>query len=780
MGVKGLTTYIAANAKKYLTPFELHDTDLVIDGDNLASMLMRNMSPIVGNPAFGGDYDAYYEYVRRFFALLKRCNVNSYVLLDGGYQPSKLRTVKSRLQQKICAIRNINPTSSSQCHFPLMFREVFINALQDSNVKYMRCLFEADHELAVLAKHLDCPVLSYDSDFYIYRVKYIPSVTLTYKAYKKVLQAEGTEQVYTERLTLKGKKRQRKNLKPCLDIDADQFDVEEDAKTKSSTACYYFMDCSLYELSNLVAADRIDPDLVPFLPAILGNDHISFFHLSSFVQKFNKQRTKKKRRQLSRVPQGRVRVDNVFAGLKDESVASVKEKLAATVRSPFIDKMQGVADSYELVPGQSGISFQFFGLEGEEDELEVPDEEEEEEENDTPNESEDEGVDDVSNAEEEEEKTSLDNLMNKLTIETDQSKPTATNPEKKVFVEHPEDLRPWFLEKYLTGVLPRFCMDMVNLKMYINSPQIENFQMEDANVAAHRIVVLLFSMLHEGREGVELFYLTRKPGARVVTYKVIRSIALQQAFDPQVDKNLLFFHDLYQNLPNRERIFEMVKCCPPDYQLLFLGIVYWSKYSQQFSWSHVRALLVAFITLTVVDRKCGAVRKEADFNRLFGRDLERINKEIAQQVEKQKPVEVENYFSATTERLLRKKVTKQECVVLLQRLVPFLERSQVHHKKHQPFSTTVLHGFAQLQSILQHLATLNELCNTPFARLRVEQVYKGFLLYNLYCSFNRRQDGDYYAQHVLFKGLRNAWNYFEYLYKWTREVAVVREKVNEE
>lgn len=751
----------------------MHDTDLVVDGDNLASILLKNQTN--GNPAFGGDYDSYYEYVRRFFALMKRCNVNCYVLLDGGYQPSKLRTVKTRLQQKICAIRNINPTAAGQCNFPLMFREVFVAALQDSGVKYMRCLFEADHELAILAKHLECPVLSYDSDFYIYRVKYIPSVTLTYKAYKKVIHDEGHEQVFTERLTLKGKRRQKKNLRPALDIDADQFEVENDGTTAGS--CYYFMDCSIYTLENLVAADRIDPDLVPYLPAILGNDHISFFQLSNFIQKFNKQRNKKKKRQLRKVPQARLRVDNVFEGLKNESVESVTEKLSVTVRSQFIDRMHGVAQSYHLEPGQSGISFKFFGLETETDKdesdplAEAEEEEEPAQEDDDDDKSADENDADEIEGDAESvpdetlEDGELETLMGNLKV-------SDNHPEKKIFTEHPEDIEPWFMEKYLTGVLPRFCMDMVNLKLYINSPQIENFQMEDANIPAHRIIVLIFSLLHNGRPDCELFYLTRKAGARIVTYKVIRSVELQRPFEPAADNNVLFFRDLFQNFPQRDRIFEMLPFCPPDYQLYFLSLVYWSKYSQQFNGNYVRAVLLAFITLTVVDKKCGIVRKTEEFNRLFAKDLDKINKEVVEQAAKQKASEVDTFFGEKRERQLRKKVTKQECVLLLQRLVPFLERNNLHHKKHQPFSTTVLHGFAQFQAIIQHMRALNEACNRPFQELRVEQVYKGFLLYNLYCSLNKRADGDYYVQNILFKELKNAWHYYEYLWKWTMELVI--------
>lgn len=54
MGVRGLTTFIAKNAERYLEPHELHDTSLVIDGDNLCSQLYKHVDK--GLSAFGGQY----------------------------------------------------------------------------------------------------------------------------------------------------------------------------------------------------------------------------------------------------------------------------------------------------------------------------------------------------------------------------------------------------------------------------------------------------------------------------------------------------------------------------------------------------------------------------------------------------------------------------------------------------------------------------------------------------------------------------------------------------
>lgn len=114
MGVRGLTTYIAANADRYLDAHELHDCNVVVDGDSLSCQLYKSI-----NSAFGGNYDHYFRVVCNFFEMLKQCNVTAYVLLDGGYQAKKLTTVKQRLRSKIGAIKHLNPLMDSQPTFPL-------------------------------------------------------------------------------------------------------------------------------------------------------------------------------------------------------------------------------------------------------------------------------------------------------------------------------------------------------------------------------------------------------------------------------------------------------------------------------------------------------------------------------------------------------------------------------------------------------------------------------------------------------------------------------------
>ena len=212
MGVRGLTSYIAKNSEKYLKPHELHDCNLVIDGDSLSSNLYKWTCT---NSAFSGDYDHYYRSVIKFFQSLEQCNITPYVLLDGGYLSKKLSTVKQRLRDKISTVKHINTISGMQL-FPLMMREVFVEALKDIGVKVMRCIFEADDEVAILARKLNCPVLSFDSDFFIHNVQYIPMDSIKFnKVHKR---------------NAPRKNRRKPSIKP------------------ENFKAYYYMECKIYSM----------------------------------------------------------------------------------------------------------------------------------------------------------------------------------------------------------------------------------------------------------------------------------------------------------------------------------------------------------------------------------------------------------------------------------------------------------------------------------------------------------------------------------------------------
>jgi hypothetical protein len=57
---------------------------------------------------------------------------------------------------------------------PLLLKTAFLTVLKEFDVEVVQCQYEADGDLASLARGLKCPVVSNDSDFYVMDVLVIP------------------------------------------------------------------------------------------------------------------------------------------------------------------------------------------------------------------------------------------------------------------------------------------------------------------------------------------------------------------------------------------------------------------------------------------------------------------------------------------------------------------------------------------------------------------------------------------------------------------------------
>lgn len=176
MGIRGLTSYINASPDLYLRPYDLHNTYLVIDASSVSCQIYSRCTKVYSG--FGGDYDAYAEDVREFFDKLLKCKVTPLVLFDGGVENRKMRTIVTRTKEKIRASVHYSQTQIYYTFFPLFRIVVFKDIIKEKGIRCVNCFFEADNTIALVAKLLDCPVLSYDSDFYIYGSMYIPFDTL--------------------------------------------------------------------------------------------------------------------------------------------------------------------------------------------------------------------------------------------------------------------------------------------------------------------------------------------------------------------------------------------------------------------------------------------------------------------------------------------------------------------------------------------------------------------------------------------------------------------------
>ena len=173
MGVRGLSTFIDNN-QKLLSVQKLHDTKVVIDGNNLYHFLYYQYHIV---HQYGGDYDHFSRKCKRFFSLLGKCGVEPIVVFDGGYGPDdrKLPTILSRLRDRLSTAESICKTGHGKI-IPILAIETFRLVLVELNIPHVACEFEADDDIATLANDLNCPVLSNDSDFFVYDLTagYIP------------------------------------------------------------------------------------------------------------------------------------------------------------------------------------------------------------------------------------------------------------------------------------------------------------------------------------------------------------------------------------------------------------------------------------------------------------------------------------------------------------------------------------------------------------------------------------------------------------------------------
>ncbi|KAI4876594.1 hypothetical protein NFI96_014821, partial [Prochilodus magdalenae] len=168
MGVKGLKTYIE-DKSKVLRDIQFRNSKLVIDGSNLYYTLYFGCKL---DQAHGGEYEAFETLLGRFFTNLKICKVQPYVVLDGGDDISdkKFQTLKNRAGDRIKRADSLSRGQRGEV-LPILIKNVFKQVLRKLQVPLIQCVAEADWEVAALANEWNCPVLSNDSDFYIFDIR---------------------------------------------------------------------------------------------------------------------------------------------------------------------------------------------------------------------------------------------------------------------------------------------------------------------------------------------------------------------------------------------------------------------------------------------------------------------------------------------------------------------------------------------------------------------------------------------------------------------------------
>uniref|UniRef100_A0AAQ4P3F3 Asteroid homolog 1 n=1 Tax=Gasterosteus aculeatus aculeatus TaxID=481459 RepID=A0AAQ4P3F3_GASAC len=166
MGVHGLTTLMEKNQKVY-RDVRCRGSRLVIDGCNLLYALYFD-SGLDQN--HGGEYASFEVLIEKFIRALRDCSISPYVVLDGGSDPTdkKLQEVTRRAGERIKRANRAAVRGGREDILPALAKVVLLQTLARLEVRFAQCYGEADREVAALAKEWRCPVLSGDSDFYVF------------------------------------------------------------------------------------------------------------------------------------------------------------------------------------------------------------------------------------------------------------------------------------------------------------------------------------------------------------------------------------------------------------------------------------------------------------------------------------------------------------------------------------------------------------------------------------------------------------------------------------
>lgn len=177
----------------------------------------------------GGEYAAFESLIEKFIKALTDCHIKPYVVLDGGLDVSnrKVETAEKNAEKRIQRVVQSKKSGNLKQVLPRLADLVFIQTLARLHVQVAKCIGESDQEIAALASEWECPVLSDDSDFYIFDLPagYLP---LSHFQWYEV------------------KQNNLQSFIPCKRFD-------------SSTFCSYF---------------QIQPQILPTFAALAGNDYV--------------------------------------------------------------------------------------------------------------------------------------------------------------------------------------------------------------------------------------------------------------------------------------------------------------------------------------------------------------------------------------------------------------------------------------------------------------------------------------------------------------------------
>uniref|UniRef100_A0A182JNG6 XPG N-terminal domain-containing protein n=1 Tax=Anopheles christyi TaxID=43041 RepID=A0A182JNG6_9DIPT len=784
MGVRGLTTFIGKNAAVYLKPHELHDTNLVIDGDNLCVQLFKKSQKT--SLAFGGNYDTYYRIVVDFFDKLSLVKVVPYVLLDGGYESRKMAVVRYRMQQRIQKMKGFHVSAITTTP-PQMLREVFVDAMRASGVSFMRCAFEADDEVAILARKLNCPVLSYDSDFYIHDVQYIPYVTLSNKVFRKVSDKEGEN----FKIGIVDRKQPKKGQQRGDGIKYIAQYGDQDVVEGEGVETYSYLDCCLYTIDNLTGPhDRLKKEMIPLFAVLLGNDYIERSVLRAFYEAIRTGRVNRKINHQER------RLKVILKWLQNHTFESATRAIIRHIKGEH--KQQVYRQILTAIRGyncEDCTSLHYFGLQAQtanettlkDDEIEkdlqtrLEEIGDEEEATETINEEsflDSEGEDATDDMQEESRveqrdfespQNSEDNVKNEEENEQDSVSEAVIMDGHEPLIE-PGLIRnkftdrnwpEWFKLIYRAAQVPRFLADLIHSNLFINYPQIEDIKRPDSNELSGPILRTVFAILKTSFKvkTTEFKYVTRRTNSFGVTNVVFEGVCLPKGieYDPSRLPNVTILQKLFEDsgLEKCGELFQTIKSVPNNLRLYFLAIIYWAKNCPDVNLAHVHALVVCILQLQVVDKALKSLHRNADQYRQQNQAYLEQQRQTSKTADSSSTSgKTGNGFNRTFYNKLTSGTSRAAAMLAYDNLIQHFslnDKPSSGNRKTPSIEPDTMHTLAIFQSVCFNLYALIPLLGNPFDNLRMHELYNTLFVYNMYEWIKERTDLYEYQRTVTFR-----------------------------
>ena len=168
MGISGLDSFVKKNFDWQRKQIK---GTLVLDGKNV-SQYLHSLNRI---PWWhGGQYRHFFDVVTSFVDLLVKSGISPIFVFDGvsGYKLQKENNILERRRKftrNVCNTLKHEATPNPNVS-PVLSSEVLLCALRERNIPFYYVDGEGDKETAALANHYQCPVVSGDSDFYMFDI----------------------------------------------------------------------------------------------------------------------------------------------------------------------------------------------------------------------------------------------------------------------------------------------------------------------------------------------------------------------------------------------------------------------------------------------------------------------------------------------------------------------------------------------------------------------------------------------------------------------------------